>query len=139
MLKTSICLFLGYTGGVFFTKFDRSVLDGVEGIRENRVNHEIPLKKRQKSLGAERGLRACLKTTRRAVFGEEAVWQGSPQTRAVLVCSDSTKENTPGGSSTEEQRRQTACSQKTLRKAGLLPVAVKLCSPGDADTLAILS
>src|SRR6266849_1035695 len=34
-----------------------------------------------------------------------------------------TKENIPGGSSTEEQRSQTAFSPKTLRAAGLLPVA----------------
>src|SRR6266705_4311657 len=34
-----------------------------------------------------------------------------------------TKENIPGGSSTEEQRSQTAFSAKTLRAAGLLSVA----------------
>jgi len=34
-----------------------------------------------------------------------------------------TKENIPGGSSTEEQRSQTAFCPKTLRAAGLLPVA----------------
>ncbi len=34
-----------------------------------------------------------------------------------------TKENIPGGSSTEEQRSQTAFSPKTLRAAGLLSVA----------------
>ena len=56
-------------------------------------------------------LRACLKTTRSAVFGEKAVWQGA------------TKENTPGGSSTEEQRSQTAFSAKTLRAAGLLSLS----------------
>src|SRR6266536_252696 len=55
-------------------------------------------------------LRACLETTRGAVFGEKAV-------------SGATKENIPGGSSTEEQRSQTAFSAKTLRAAGLLSVA----------------
>src|SRR5713226_139096 len=56
-------------------------------------------------------LRACLETTRGAVFGEKAGWRGA------------TKENIPGGSSTEEQRSQTAFSPKTLRAAGLLSVA----------------
>src|SRR6266446_2408833 len=56
-------------------------------------------------------LRACLETTRGAVFGEKAGWRGA------------TKENIPGGSSTEEQRSQTAFSAKTLRAAGLLSVA----------------
>src|SRR5216683_4966114 len=58
-----------------------------------------------------RGLRACLETTRGAVFVEKAGWRGA------------TKENIPGGSSTEEQRSQTAFSPKTLRAAGLLSVA----------------
>src|SRR5216684_8930967 len=58
-----------------------------------------------------KSLRACLETTRGAVFGEKAGWRGA------------TKENIPGGSSTEEQRSQTAFSAKTLRAAGLLPVA----------------
>src|SRR5258708_39859281 len=56
-------------------------------------------------------VRACLETTRGAVFGEKAGWRGG------------TKENIPGGSSTEEQRSQTAFSAKTLRAAGLLSVA----------------
>ena len=56
-------------------------------------------------------LRACLETTRGAVFGEKAGWRGA------------TKENIPGGSSTEEQRSQMAFSPKTLRAAGLLSVA----------------
>src|SRR5713101_8130447 len=43
-------------------------------------------------------LRACLETTRGAVFVEKAGWRGA------------TKENIPGGSSTEEQRSQTAFS-----------------------------
>src|SRR6266700_6857356 len=60
---------------------------------------------------APRVLRACLETTRGAVFGEKAGWRGA------------TKENIPGGSSTEEQRSQTAFSPKTLRAAGLLSVA----------------
>jgi hypothetical protein len=71
-------------------------------------------------------LRACLKTTGGSVFCEKGVWQGA------------TKENTPGGSSTEEQRRQTAFAQKTLREAGLLPVAgvgsVVTARCGDAPT-----
>src|SRR5713101_3330232 len=56
-------------------------------------------------------LRACLETTRGAVFVERAGWRGA------------TKENIPGGSSTEEQRSQAALSAKTLRAAGLLSVA----------------
>src|SRR6185295_915275 len=56
-------------------------------------------------------LRACLKTTRGAVFVEKAVWRGA------------TKENIPCGSSTEEQRSQTAFCAKTLRAAGLLSLA----------------
>src|SRR6266446_5202044 len=55
--------------------------------------------------------RACLEATRGAVFGEKAGWRGA------------TKENIPGGSSTEEQRSQTVFSAKTLRAAGLLSVA----------------
>jgi len=46
-----------------------------------------------------------------AVFAEKAVWLGA------------TKENIPCGSSTEEQRCQTAFSAKILRAAGLLSVA----------------
>src|SRR6266702_6804826 len=60
---------------------------------------------------APRVLRACLETTRGAVFAEKAGWRGA------------TKENIPGGSSTKEQRSQTAFSPKTLRAAGLLSVA----------------
>src|SRR5260370_33752119 len=56
-------------------------------------------------------IRACLETTRGAVLGEKAEWR------------DATKENIPSGSSTEEQRSQTAFSPKTLRAAGLLSVA----------------
>src|SRR5437879_5474899 len=71
-------------------------------------------------------LRACLETTRGAVFGEKAGWRGA------------TKENIPGGSSTEEQRSQTAFSAKTLRAAGLLSVAgvgsVVTARCGDAST-----
>ena len=54
--------------------------------------------------------RAWLKTPRRAVFGEKAVWRGA------------TKKNTPRGSSTEEHRSQTAFCAKTLWAAGLLPL-----------------
>ena len=63
------------------------------------------------TVSQRRGLRACLETTRGAVFGEKAGWRGA------------TKENIPGGSSTEEQRSQPAFSAKTLRAAGLLSVA----------------
>ncbi|MFA6546963.1 MAG: hypothetical protein WCS99_21280, partial [Limisphaerales bacterium] len=56
-------------------------------------------------------LGACLKTGRGPVFREKAGWRGV------------TKENIPCGSSTEEQRSQMAFSLKTLRAAGLLPVA----------------
>ena len=48
-------------------------------------------------------VRACLKIPSGAVFVEKAGWRGA------------TKENTPCGSSTEEQRSQTAFSSKTLR------------------------
>src|SRR5216683_2843114 len=71
-------------------------------------------------------LRACLETTRGAVFGEKAGWRGA------------TKENIPGGSSTEEQRSQTAFSPKTLRAPGLLSLAgvgsVVTARCGDAST-----
>jgi L-rhamnose mutarotase len=59
----------------------------------------------------EETLRACLKIMKGAVFAEKAEWRGA------------TRENIPGGSSTEEQRSQTAFSAKTLRAAGLLPMA----------------
>src|SRR6267143_1040716 len=79
-----------------------------------------PMEEREKSRslmqpwasgGAWVSPRACLETTRGAVFVEKAGWRGA------------TKENIPGGSSTEEQRSQTAFSPKTLRAAGLLSVA----------------
>jgi hypothetical protein len=57
------------------------------------------------------GVRACLKIPRGSVFGQKAGWQGA------------TKEDILGGSSTEEQRSQTAFCPQTLRAAGLLPVA----------------
>ena len=61
-----------------------------------------------------------------------------PAKRVALICSDPTKENTPCGSSTEEQRRQTAFCPKTLRAAGLLSVArvgsVGAARCGDAPT-----
>ena len=83
-------------------------------------------------------LRVYLKTTRGAVFEKNVAWQGSPRCRADLLCSDSTKENTPHGSSTEEQRSQTAFFSKTLRAAGLLAVArvgsVVTARCGDAPT-----
>jgi hypothetical protein len=60
------------------------------------------------SRAATSNLRACLKIRRGAVFGAKAGWQGA------------TKENTPCGSSTEEQRSRPAFAPKTLRAAGLL-------------------
>jgi len=56
-------------------------------------------------------LRACLKIRRGAVFAGRAGWRGA------------TRENTLHGSTTEEQRNQTARPSKTLRAAGLLPLA----------------
>jgi hypothetical protein len=56
------------------------------------------------------GVRACLKIPRGSVFGQKAGWQGA------------TKEDILGGSTTEEQRSQTAFCTQTLRAAGLLPV-----------------
>lgn len=68
--------------------------------------------------------RACLKTRRDAVFVPEAGWHGA------------TRENTPSGSSTEEQRPQPALGAKTLRAAGLLSrgcvVAYATAHCGDA-------
>src|SRR5215207_1682396 len=59
-------------------------------------------------------------------FAPQAGWRGA------------TKENIPGGSSTEEQRSQPACGAKTLRTAGLLSVAgvgsVLTARCGDART-----
>src|SRR5215204_4057161 len=71
-------------------------------------------------------LRACLKIRKGAVFALQVGWRGA------------TKENIPGGSSTEEQRSQPACGAKTLRAAGLLPVgfvgSVLTARCGDART-----
>src|SRR5215212_1721436 len=71
-------------------------------------------------------LRACLKIRKGAVFAPQGGWRGA------------TKENIPGGSSTEEQRSQPACGAKTLRAAGLLPVgfvgSVLTARCGDART-----
>src|SRR5215204_7388026 len=71
-------------------------------------------------------LRACLKIRKGAVFSPRAGWRGA------------TKENIPGGSSTEEQRSQPARGEKTLRAAGLLAVAgvgsVLTARCGDAQT-----
>src|SRR5882724_9384670 len=72
-------------------------------------------------------LRACFKTTRGAVFGEKAGWQGATQETALRGSAPpcfgklnrrAWEAHTPGGSSTEEQRRQPAFSPKTLRAAG---------------------
>ncbi len=56
-------------------------------------------------------LRACLKIPRGAVLGEKVGWRGA------------TRENTLYGSSTEEQRSQTAFSAETLGAAGLSALA----------------
>ena len=61
-------------------------------------------------------LRACLKTTSGPVFAPRAAWRGASASALA-------PENTPCGSSTEEQRSQAALGAKTLRAAGLLPVA----------------
>jgi hypothetical protein len=55
-------------------------------------------------------MRACLQTTRSAVVEQRVGWRGA------------TKKNTLHGSSTEEQRSQTAFCSTTLRAAGLLAV-----------------
>src|SRR6266446_3709591 len=55
--------------------------------------------------------RACFKIRRGPVFGQKAGWRGA------------TREHTRQRSVTEEQRSQTAFCPKTLRAAGLLPVA----------------
>ena len=65
----------------------------------------------EKALGPLGRLRAFLKIPRGAVFAEKAGWRGA------------TMENTPRGSSTEEQRSQPALCAKTLRAAGLLSFA----------------
>jgi hypothetical protein len=54
--------------------------------------------------------RACLRIRRGAVVGSEAEWRGA------------TRENTLHGSSTEEQRSQSASGAKTLPAAALLSV-----------------
>src|SRR5688500_7220676 len=72
-------------------------------------------------------LRACFKIPWGPVFAEKAEWRGA------------TKENIPGGSSTESQQSRAAFSAKTLRAAGLLCVAcvgsVLTARCGDARTL----
>src|SRR5258708_29794022 len=72
------------------------------------------------------GVSSWLETTRGAGCGEKVGRRSA------------TKENTPGGSSTEEQRSQAAFSAKTLRGAGLLSVAgvgsVVTARCGDAST-----
>src|SRR5438445_13333563 len=56
-------------------------------------------------------LRACFKIRRRPVFGQKAGWRGA------------TREHSRKRSVSEEQRSQAAFCPKTLRAAGLLPVA----------------
>src|SRR2546421_6010963 len=71
-------------------------------------------------------LRACLKIPKGPVFAERTGWQGA------------TREDTRQGSPTEKQRSQPVLSAKTLRAAGLLPVAfvgsVLTARCGDART-----
>src|SRR5437016_4877997 len=64
-------------------------------------------------------LRACLKIPRGAVFVQKVGWRGA------------TKEHTPCGSSTEEQRSQTTFCTKTLWAAVLLSFA-RVSSVGTA-------
>src|SRR5438445_9730385 len=56
-------------------------------------------------------LRACFKIRRGPVVGQKAGWRGA------------TREHTRQRSVTEEQRSKTGFCPKTLRAAGLLPVA----------------
>ena len=64
----------------------------------------------RKSLKSNR-LRACFKIRKGPVFGQKAGWRGA------------TREHTRQRSVSEGQRSQTGFCPKTLRAAGLLPVA----------------
>ena len=72
------------------------------------------------------GLRACLIIWKDAVFVPKPVWLGA------------TRENSPRGSATGEQQRQTGLGAKTLRVTALLPwsfvVAFVTARYGDAPT-----
>src|SRR6266481_10010412 len=63
------------------------------------------------------------KTVEMSVICLEPVWKLRGALFSGKRPDGATKENIPGGSSTEEQRSQTAFSPKTLRAAGLLSVA----------------
>ena len=77
-------------------------------------------------------MRACLKIPRGAVFAQKAGWRGVTKETAVrdsapLSFGNLTRRaweaHTPRGSSTEEQRSQTAFCARTLRAVGLLALA----------------
>ena len=90
-------------------------------------------------------LRACLKISRGAVIGQKAGWRGATRETALRVSARlrfgkpicrTWEAHTLYGSSTEEQRSQTAFCAKTLRAADLLPwgfvVACVTARCGDA-------
>src|SRR5713101_4379582 len=62
-------------------------------------------------------LRACLETTRGAVFGEKAGWRGATKEALRAATTEQLRKHSRAG------RSQTAFSPKTLRAAGLLSVA----------------
>src|SRR5713101_4940131 len=77
-------------------------------------------------------LRACLETTRGAVFGEKAGWRGATKEALRAATTEQLRKHSRAG------RSQTAFSEKTLRAAGLLSVAgvgsVVTARCGDAST-----
>src|SRR5258708_4970574 len=77
-------------------------------------------------------LRACLETTRGAVFGEKAGWRGATKEALRAATTEQLRKHSRAG------RSRTACSAKTLRAAGLLSVAgvgsVVTARCGDAST-----
>src|SRR5437899_4712801 len=64
-----------------------------------------------------RALRACLETTRGAVFGEKPGWRGTTKEALRAATTEQLRRHSRAG------RSQTAFSPKTLRAAGLLSVA----------------
>src|SRR5258708_1718078 len=62
-------------------------------------------------------LRACLETTRGAVFGEKAGWRGATKEALRAATTEQLRKHSRAG------RSETAFSAKTLRAAGLLSVA----------------
>src|SRR5215203_6597984 len=103
-----------------------SVRDHIHILFVQSKNHAPAKIVEEVKTSSSRWLRACLKIRKGAVFAPRAGWRGA------------TKENIPGGSSTEEQRSQPACGAKTLREAVLLAVAgvgsVLTARCGDART-----